>query len=65
MKRITLLTVVIIAASFVSCKKNWNCVCTNNTNGSTETYVSANMTKSDAKTWCETGNSSNYSCSIK
>ncbi len=65
MKKITLLAVVIIAASFASCKKNWNCVCTDNSDGSQETYVSAKMKKKDAKTWCETGNSSYYSCEIK
>ena len=64
MKKITLLAVVIIAASFASCKKNWNCVCTYS-DGSQETYVSAKMKKKDAKTWCETGNSYGSSCAIK
>ena len=65
MKKISLFAVVLIATSFASCKKNWNCVCTNNSNGTTETYVSAKLSKKDAKTWCETGNSSGYSCAIK
>lgn len=64
MKKITLLAVVLIAASFASCKKNWNCECTF-ADGSKETYVSAKLKKKDAKTWCETGNSSYATCKIK
>ena len=67
MKKITLLAAVIVAASFASCKKNWNCECTYTYNGvtETETYVSAKMKKKDAKTWCETGNTAYQTCKIK
>ena len=67
MKKITLLAAVIIAASFASCKKNWNCECTSNTaGGDTFVVTSAKMKKKDAKTWCESGNDgSGYTCKIK
>ena len=65
MKKITLLAAVVIAASFASCKKTYSCVCTDSIDGTTQTYTSAKMKKKDATTWCETGNSSVYSCAIK
>ena len=39
MKKITLLAAVVIAASFASCKKNYTCVCTYTSAGTTETYT--------------------------
>lgn len=66
MKKIVLLAAVIISASFVSCKKNWNCECTNSIDSSTYNVRSTKMKKSEAKTWCESGNSTSLDeCKLK
>lgn len=66
MKKIILIVTVIISASFVSCKKNWNCECTDSAGTDTFKVRSAKMKKAEAKTWCESGNSgSDYTCELK
>ena len=66
MKKITLLSAVIVAFSLTSCKKNWNCECTDSAGTDTFIVRSAKMKKSEAKTWCESGNSeSDYECKLK
>ena len=66
MKKIILLAAVIITASFASCKKNWNCECTDESGSDTFVVRSTKMKKADAKTWCENGNSeSDYTCKLK
>jgi hypothetical protein len=52
MKKITLLAAVVIAASFASCKKDYNCVCTAS-GGTTTTYDLGKIKKKDAKASCE------------
>lgn len=56
MKKITLLAAVVIAASFASCKKNYTCVCTYTSGGTTETYTYdlGKIKKKDAKDNCNT-----------
>ncbi len=66
MKKITLLALVIVTASLTSCKKYWNCECTDSAGTDTFKVRSQKMKKSEAKTWCESGNSdSDYTCKLK
>ena len=51
MKKLTVLTVVLAAFSFASCKKERTCVCT--TNVGTEVSTSERATKKKAKSHCE------------
>ena len=69
MKKVTLLAVVIIAASFASCKKDYTCECTQN--GVVIGTIKYKDTKKKAKDACSASNSTyasygaNVSCSIK
>lgn len=66
MKKITLLAVVIIAASFASCKKNWVCECSDSSGNIAFETRSQKMKKSEADTWCKKGNDdSEYTCELK
>ena len=67
MKKITLLAVVLVAASFASCKKNYTCDCTWTDDGSSAgSYTSGKIKKKDAKAWCEGNNTSTYvTCKLK
>lgn len=66
MKKITLLTAVIISASFASCKKNWVCQCSNSNGEVAFEARSQKMKKDEAKTWCAEGNDdSEYTCELK
>lgn len=63
MKKITLLAVVAIAASFASCKKDYTCVCTVPSSsssafaGTSYTYDLGKIKKKDAKSSCEAAGS--------
>lgn len=46
----------------VSCKKDYNCICTNSNGSYTAGTVEA--TKSDAKKYCETLSTSDTSCGL-
>lgn len=70
MKKITLLTVVLAALSFGSCKKDYTCECCVSGGGSSVCGSSTvHATKKDAKASCESGTSTvngvTSSCSIK
>jgi hypothetical protein len=56
MKKITLLAIVVIAASLGSCKKDYTCECTipasGSTPASTYNYELKNVKKKDAKDAC-------------
>ncbi len=69
MKKISLIIVAIIAASLVSCSKDWTCTCTNiqtQTSGSSSTTSTSTSTtkftkakKKDARENCLTTSSTN------
>jgi len=74
MKKITLLTVVLAAMSFASCKKDYTCECTTTAAGITSTAsVTINDTKKNAKSACDAkassasvgGVSASTTCAIK
>jgi hypothetical protein len=69
MKKITLLAVVLIAASFASCKKVYTCTCTGTYSYSGGTYTDVYSTgtkvkKSTAETWCTGLQSSGEACTL-
>ncbi len=67
MKKITLLAVVALATTFVSCKKNYVCTCTASSNGSSYSYSEAyvdKMKKSDAESKCKSNETNGVTCSI-
>ena len=71
MKKITLLSIAVLAISFTSCKKDYTCQCTYTNTGSTTptvTSVTLHTTKSKAKDACNqsaTSGGSGYTCVIK
>lgn len=52
MKKVLLLGGVVFAMSLTSCKKDRNCVCTDE-DGDTESFTYENVNKSDAKEACD------------
>jgi hypothetical protein len=59
MKKTVLLAAILVVAFGTSCKKNYTCTCTSTVGGiSSSASATAKMKKKDAKTWCDTGNSS-------
>ena len=63
-----LLTALAFSLGLSSCKKEWDCECTDSTTGETYTYSLAylgKVKKSDAKTVCEAGNDDEVSCKVK
>jgi len=65
MKKIMTLAIILGAFSMTSCKKEYTCVCTVS-GTSTEVKSGSKLTKSQAKTWCETSSSlAGVSCSLK
>ena len=68
MKKITLLAVVCIAASFASCKKVYTCTCVwTGTSGTTYTDVYSTGTKvkkNTAETWCTGLQSTGETCTL-
>lgn len=67
MKKVLLLAIVATAFGMTSCKKDYTCECT--IGGQTSSSVMKNVKKADAKTACETLNTSakisGGSCSLK
>lgn len=55
MKKGFLFLGVLVAISFASCKKDYTCHCTDSS-GATIIDYTAKMKKSDAKTWCDSWN---------
>jgi hypothetical protein len=68
MKKITLLAVVLIAASFASCKKVYTCTCTGTySDGTSYTDVYSTGTKvkkATAESWCSNNNYGNETCTL-
>ena len=65
-KKITLLSAVLVSVSFVSCKKNWTCECTGESGAASFEVRSEKMKKNEAKTWCKDGSDgTEYSCKLK
>jgi len=69
MKKITLLAVVIVAASFASCRKVYTCTCTWTSSSSGTTYTDVYSTgtkvkKKTAETWCTGLQGTNETCSL-
>jgi hypothetical protein len=65
MKKTTLFAFALLAISFASCKKDYTCVCTDNSNGSTTFTGVFHASNSDAKKSCTAIQSSGETCSIK
>ncbi len=53
MKKITLLAVVLIAASFASCKKTHTCTCSDTGSTGSFTYTQGKQTKKNAQATCD------------
>jgi len=60
--KIIRISLLLLAFITVSCKKDYNCVCTNSNGSYTAGTVEA--TKSDAKKYCESLSTTNTSCGI-
>ncbi len=68
MKKITLLSIALLALSFASCKKDWKCSCKDATGGEVKTFkkVTKNQALSNcqSKTVTEAGTVSNETCTL-
>ena len=64
MKKITLLAVVLIAASFASCKKNYTCSCSD-TDGYSADYSLGKQTKKNAQATCDSYDAAWDNCTLK
>ncbi len=68
MKKITILSIALVALSFASCKKDWTCKCTDATGGEMKKF--SKVTKQQAtsncqsKTVVESGSTSNETCTL-
>ncbi len=68
MKKITILSIALVALSFASCKKDWTCTCTDATGGEVKKF--SKITKSQALSNCqsksvtESGTTSNETCTL-
>ena len=59
MKKITLLSIALVAIAFASCKKDYTCTCTNTSGSSTSTTVTKlkGVSKKAAEANCASGTS--------
>lgn len=65
MKKVSgLLVIAIVLATFSSCKKNYNCVCTS-TSGGQNTTILANQKHRDAKNNCAAMTTTYKSCALQ
>lgn len=68
MKKITLLSIALLAISFASCKKNYTCTCTDATGGEVKKFTKVTkrqaLSNCQSKTVTDAGGSESETCTL-
>lgn len=68
MKKITIISIALVAVSFISCKKDWTCTCTDSTGGEVKTFTKITkrqaLSNCQSKTVTEAGSTESETCTL-